>query len=273
MNYKLIVVDMDGTLLNSKKEVSEEDKKALKSAIHNNIHVAIATGRMFTSARIYARLLGLRTPIIACNGALIRNDLNNEVIYCNRINKEDAVLVSKICRDNNMYFHFYSQDTFYIEKLGFTSEAYYEWNQNLMEEDKIEMEKLENSIEFIQENDPDILKFVIMDEDPEKLKLIHRELEKIETIELNKSWYNNIEVMNKGVSKGKAVGQLGEILQVKQEEIIAFGDNYNDLSMKNFVGTFVAMGNGEEYVRNNAHYITDTNDNNGVAKGIYRWVL
>ena len=92
------------------------------------------------------------------------------------------------------------------------------------------------------------------------------------TIEVDKSWHNNLEVMNKGVSKGKAIQQLGEILGVAKQDIIAFGDNYNDLSMKDYSGAFVAMGNSDEAIKEAATFVTTSNDENGVAEGIKKYV-
>jgi len=79
--------------------------------------------------------------------------------------------------------------------------------------------------------------------------------------------------MSKGVSKGKGIDMLSKIYKVQPDEIIAFGDNFNDLSMKDYVGTFVAMANGEEYVKKQAHYVTTSNDDSGVAKGIEKLVF
>lgn len=273
MQYKLIVVDMDGTLLNSQKEVSERNKKAVKEALNSGVNVAIATGRIYTSARFYAKLLGIYTPIIACNGALIRDFRNNRPIYCNSIKQEDSINIAQICKKHNVYFHFYDDERFFVEKLGYTSLKYYQCDEKNAEEDQIHFVKIENTVDYLEKNDIEILKFVIIDDNMEKLKNVKKELQEINTLEISKSWYNNIEVMTKGVSKGKAVGKLREIYQLKREEIIAFGDNYNDLSMKDYVGTFVAMGNGEEIVKQQAGFITTSNDEDGVAIGIEKLVL
>ncbi|ABR49734.1 Cof-like hydrolase [Alkaliphilus metalliredigens QYMF] len=273
MGYQLIILDMDGTLLNSDKEVSEENKKALQNVKDMGMTVAIATGRIFTSARFYARMLGITAPIIACNGALIRDHQTNEVVYSNPIRLEDAIAIAKLCKEKGVYFHFYNQEQFYIEELGFSSLKYHDWNERQNESDRIHMEKMTNAVEFLTNNAIEVLKFVIMDEDPKKLKEIKEALDEMKTLETDKSWYNNLEVMNKGVSKGKAIKRLAEILQITQEKRIAFGDNYNDLSMKESVRTFVAMENGEEFVKERADYITASNDESGVAKGIKKYIL
>lgn len=273
MQYKLIVVDMDGTLLNTNHEVSKETKETLAKAMDKGIKVAIATGRIYTSARFYANLLGLSTPIIACNGAIIKDEEKSEIIFCDAMRKEDVLAIVNICKENDIYFHFYDHEKFYVEKARYNSLGFQDWDFRESLEEQVELILLEDAINYLEENNLDVLKISIMDEDMEKLERTKEDIAKIHTIEIDKSWYNNIEAMNKDVSKGKGIEALGKKLGIRKEEIIAFGDNYNDLSMKDYVKTFVAMENGVEYVKEKADYITDTNDENGVAKGIKKFVL
>lgn len=91
--------------------------------------------------------------------------------------------------------------------------------------------------------------------------------------EAHKSLSNMLDVMNKGVTKGNAIKNLAQSLGVKQEEIIAIGDNENDISMIKYAGLGVAMGNAEEKVKEVSNFITDTNDNHGVAKVIQQFML
>lgn len=273
MKYKLIVIDMDGTLLNDKHDVSLENKIAIKEAIDRGIKVAIATGRIFTSARFYANLIESNAPIIACNGAIIRNHQKDEVIYSNTMQKEDAIAVIKICKEMDIYFHFYDQENFYLEEIKYSSLKYQDWNEKQRKEEQVKIIKLQDAVEYLQQNDVGVLKICIIDDQIEKLEKVKEKIAQFNSVEINKSWYNNIEVMNKGVSKGKGIEGLSRILGIHKQEIIAFGDNYNDLSMKDYVHTFVAMGNGEDYVKQQADYITESNNESGVAKGIRKIVF
>lgn len=273
MEYKLIVVDMDGTLLNSDREVTKENREALKRAQDRGVKVAIATGRIFTSARSYARLLGIKAPIIACNGAIVRDDHTNEVLDISPINKEDAIRVIESFKKHNVYFHIYDEEKIYVEELGFSSSIYNDWNEDQSEENKIKIEKLEDAANYFKINNVNILKMMAVSDDHTIINSIRKDIEGIDSITLDKSWHNNLEVMAKGVSKGRGIHMLSKIYNIKPEEIIAFGDNFNDLSMKDYVGTFVAMGNGEEYVKDQAHYVTSSNNDSGVAKGIDKLVF
>lgn len=267
MKYKLIVTDMDGTLLSDHKEISIENKIALKKAKDMGISIAIATGRIYTSAKFYAKLLDLDTPIIACNGAIMREEKTGNTLYENILSTDNSIKILDICSKYDVYYHFYDDNGFYCKELNHSSLSYYNWNKSQPKENRVNIEIIDNPLESIK-NANNILKFVIMDEDLEKLDIVMNELKDIETIEVSKSWYNNIEIMNKGVSKGLAVKRLGEYLGIKKEEIIAFGDNYNDLSMIEYAGMGVAMGNAEEYVKKRADFITYSNKEHGVARAL-----
>ncbi|OPJ55787.1 Cof-type HAD-IIB family hydrolase [Alkalithermobacter paradoxus] len=267
MKYKLIVTDMDGTLLNSKNEVSEKNKLMLKKAQDMGIKVAIATGRIYTSARHYAKLLGIKTPIIACNGAIIRESDTGKTIYENILNEEDSIKIIELCEKHGVYYHFYDDEGFYCKELAYSSLLYNEWNEAQPVENRINIKVVDDSKSVIK-NGVNPLKFLIIDEDADKLNNLKKELEQIQTLEISKSWHNNIEVMNKGACKGLAVKRLSQYLNIKQDEIIALGDNYNDLSMIEYAGVGVAMGNAEKIVKEKSNYITTSNDEDGVANAL-----
>ncbi|WP_273225712.1 Cof-type HAD-IIB family hydrolase [Geosporobacter ferrireducens] len=273
MSYRLVVTDMDGTLLNGEGKVSEENQRIFKVLHDKGIHVAVATGRIYTSARVFARYLGIKTPIIACNGAIVKDLKDNRIIYENHLSTEDCLRIVDICRKYDLYYHFYSQETFYTEKLDRGSLKYSEWNKTLKEEDRIDIRIIEDTYETIKNKADRVYKFQVVSDDMNILAQARDALENIETISVSKSWHNNIEMMNKGVSKGIAVKSLAESLGVKQEEVICFGDNENDISMLEYAGLGVAMGNADEIVKERANYVTLTNDEDGVAAAIKKFVL
>lgn len=273
MQYKLIVVDMDGTLLNTKHQVSKETRETLAKAMEQGVKVGIATGRIYPSARYYGNLLGLSTPIIACNGAIVKDEEKGEIIFSDAMQKDDVIKIINICKKHDIYFHFYDHDRFYIEREKYNSFDFQDWTFKESMEDQVGITQLEDAISYVEKNNIDVLKITILDEDMNKLENIKKQISQISTIEIAKSWYNNMEIMNKEVSKGKGIEALAKKLGIEKDEIIAFGDNYNDLSMKDYVKTFVAMENGVDSVKEKADYVTASNDKNGVAKGIKKFVL
>ncbi|MTI69572.1 MAG: HAD family phosphatase [Firmicutes bacterium] len=266
MKYKLIAIDMDGTLLNSKERVSEKNKKALKVATEKGIQVVISTGRIFTSARYYAKLLGVITPIIACNGGLVSEYHRKNVLLENPMDTESCKNVINVLEENDMYYHFYGKEDFYTRELNHNSLKYHNWNKKQKPGDRINIEILDKPLEFVNKNKPKLFKFVTMENDKEKLEKVEQILKENKDLEVVSSWKGSLDIMKKGVSKGRALKELCNSFNIDRKEVIAIGDNYNDLSMINFAGTGVAMGNGEEDVKKKAQIITDTNDNDGVSK-------
>jgi Cof subfamily protein (haloacid dehalogenase superfamily) len=112
-----------------------------------------------------------------------------------------------------------------------------------------------------------------MNDNEDKLKEIRDELKEIDDIELASSSRHNIEITRKGVSKGRAVEVLGSYYNIKREEIVAIGDSENDLTMIEYAGLGIAMGNAIDVVKVKADYITDTNNNDGVVKAINKFIV
>ncbi|HCQ5549180.1 TPA: HAD family phosphatase [Clostridioides difficile] len=265
MEYKLIVTDMDGTLLGNNHKVTDENKTALQKVIKNGINVTLATGRAFDSAKCNVDFLKEDMPIIACNGSLIREQ-NGNIIYSNKIDTTTCLNILDVLDKYDIYYQCNSIDSMLSKKIE-------------GREDRLSV-FLGSETEVIIRDDlreeifkKDILKFVIIEEkNPSILDEIRKELRKVQGIKITSSWPNNIEVMNEGVDKGNAVKILAEKMNIDREDIIAFGDNYNDIEMIKFAGLGVAMGNAEELIKQEADYVTDTNQDSGVAKAIYKFL-
>ncbi|MCX8130394.1 MAG: Cof-type HAD-IIB family hydrolase [Clostridia bacterium] len=271
--YKLIAIDLDGTLLNSNKQISQKNITYIKYAIDRGIKVIICSGRIFAGARIFAKQMSIAEPLIACNGAIIKDMNSEEVLYYNSMNIGDCLNVIDMCHAENVYFHIYIGDTMYTEKLEFSSLFYWNKNKELSEDEKVDI-KLVGNIERIVENcKAPVSKFVVISEDLKQLKRIREKVCTLDTIEVVSSNYNNFEVMNNGVNKANALKFLAGKMGIKREEIVAIGDNENDYSMIEYAGFGVAMENAEEKIKSIADFITLSNDQDGVAHIIKKIVL
>ena len=270
--YKLICLDMDGTLLNSDGEVSERNLKAIKKAHEKGVKVAVCTGRLFASARFYADLLGVKVPVIASNGAYIREKDKNEVIYQSALGFENSKIIFDIFKNNNMTFYFHTYNTVFMEKLD-SNNVYVNINKTLPKDQQINIQVVQHWEKVLEEYKEHIVKCVCIDKDLERIAKVKKELLQFEKLEIVSSMNTNIEIMNKGVSKGRAVEILAGFYNLRSKEIMCIGDNENDISMIKYAGMGVAMGNGEEYVKQLADFVTDTNNNNGVAKAIEKFIL
>ena len=274
MKYKLICIDMDGTLLSDKHEVPELNKEMIKEATKQGVKVAITTGRIFTSAKRYSDLIGTDTPIIASNGAYIREKDKDEVIYESNLSKEQFYKILEVIKKYNLNVYFNTCDTMITESVIPDNHAYKTMDAELADEYKIKFKENADFDKVFDEFKGKILKAIcIENENKETLNKAKEEMQKYDDLEVVSSWHNNFEVMPKGTSKGNAVKILAQMLGIDREEVICIGDSENDLSMIKYAGLGVAMGNALDIVKENADYITDTNSNAGVGKVIQKFIL
>ena len=269
MKYKLLAIDMDGTLLNSNNEVSLRTREAINEAKKRGVNVVIATGRILESASFYSKKLDLKNPILACNGALIVDEKLN-IIYKNPMEVDKVKSIAQLSKDMGVYYHFYDEKKLYspirIEEI---IKFYNEGNGDKT----VDMEVFTDIDRLTKERNINIYKFLFIDNNIDKLKILRNEINRLENIGTSSSWPNNIEAMAANVSKGQGLDKLCKIMNIEAEEVIAIGDSENDLSMFKFAGLSVAMGNGEKIAKDNAAYITDTNNKDGVAKVIEKFIL
>jgi Cof subfamily protein (haloacid dehalogenase superfamily) len=270
---KLLCMDMDGTLLNSKGEISKVNLDAIKNAHNKGVKVTICTGRIYTSARYYADLVGIKVPIIASNGSYIREKDRDEVIYKSVLSKINCEKILKVLRRYGITPHFHTPNVIFTEKANYSSMGYANMNKTLPVDRQIDIRIVEDWEIIFNKYESEILKCTCIDKDMEKIKCAKQELHSNEKLEVVSSMMGNFEVMSKGVSKGRAVEVLAGLYNIRQDEIMCIGDNENDISMIKYAGVGVAMGNGEEFVKKIAKYVTDTNDEDGVAKAIEKFII
>ncbi|MBZ9689039.1 Cof-type HAD-IIB family hydrolase [Clostridium estertheticum] len=273
MDYKLICIDMDGTLLNDEKIISANNLRAIKLASEKGVRIAVCTGRIFTSAEFFSELLGVKSPVIASNGAYIREKDREEVVYKSTLGVEKCKKLLAVFRQYNLYPHYYTSNIVFTEKLIYSSSFYVEVNKTLPKDKQVEIVLVEDWNEIFEKYEGEIFKGIAVDEDLEKLQSAKNILRDMEDFEVVSSRFDNFEVMNKGVSKGNAVKILADYYGINSDQVICIGDSENDLSMIKFAGLGVAMENGSQVVKEAAEYITDGNNCDGVAKVIEKFVL
>ncbi|NLK34927.1 MAG: HAD family phosphatase [Gracilibacteraceae bacterium] len=279
LEYKMVVTDMDYTLLNKEKKVSDRNREALKRAADKGVHLVVATGRIYTSARLYARLLGMSSPIIASNGAIIREaSINNKenterTIFKDALNEKVIREMIRLSHKYGLYCHFFTENTIYSEKLVNVSLRYTEWNKYMGEEDQVRIKIVDDAEKILEDAKSEVLKAVVSDEDEEKIQRLRDSIMETGIVSVSQSMKHNLEVMNKGVTKGNAVRILAQMYGINREEIIAIGDNENDISMIEYAGLGIAMGNAEESLKRVADHITGDYQEDGVAEAIEQFIL
>ncbi len=272
MTYKMVCIDMDGTLLGKGKKISEESKKVIKKIHDKGVEIVVTTGRIYNNAAYYSNLLGVKSPVIAANGAIVREKYSNKVIYENAMETDVCLKLIELLYKMDFFFHFYTLDSIYcgdkITKLGtelyMTKQVGYE---NLKIKYHI-IKNLEEWKAFFKRTNGQITKCIAFSPRPSKITALKKELNNMDDIVYFGAGSRSVEINNKGVSKGRGVKALADYYGFKREEIVCIGDNENDISMIEYAGLGVAMGNAIDEVKALADYITDTNKKNGVAKAI-----
>lgn len=274
MAYRLICIDMDGTLLNEKGEVPLENQKALQEAHKKGVTIALSTGRNYRCASIFSDMIGVSGPVIAANGAQIGTREQKEPIFISVMSKESLTQFYRIAEKYPMTTYFMT-DWGIISNIDLAEDHPYKvLNRSLPEDAKLRLEVVEDFYEAFERFDGEILKAICIEgKEKGKLTNLRKELEALDCYELVASWHDNVEIMNKGVSKGEGVRRLAEHLGIQQHEIMCMGDSENDLSMIKYAGLGVAMGNASDEIKAAADYVTDTNIQAGVAKAVRQWVL
>ncbi len=266
--YRMLVLDLDGTVLNDKKRIPEQNKMAIRDVIRKGIKVVVCSGRIFKGARLYAGELEVNAPVIACNGAVIKTMPDNRLIYFDPLQGQACKDVIDICRGSGVYIHAYAGEVLVTEQLKYSSLIYSERNQELAEEDRIDIKVVEDLGRYIELSREPVSKLVIIAEHSSLLKDVRDKVSALKTIEISSSSFDNIEVTNKGVSKGKALEFLCGYLGISPSQTVAIGDNENDIGLLRKAGLGIAMGNAIPELKRIANSITDSNQDNGVAKAV-----
>lgn len=274
MNYQLIALDMDGTLLNDEKKITEKTLSYIKKAKEKGVKVVISSGRVPGGLKFYEETIAKEEPMICANGALILND-KKETIYNEGINKNTLLDIIDILRKyKNTYYHFYHDNIMCTEKFDYSTKKFYEFNKNIERKYRIEIRIITDSKEYIKHRSSEITKIVVVDNDLEYLNRIQKEIEDNLKVSVTKSHISNIEICNFGISKGIALEKLANYYNIPIEKCIAVGNDENDISMIKKAGLGVFMKNTREELKKYADYVTYMDNNNdGIAEVMKKFIL
>lgn len=267
--YKLIALDMDGTLLREDNTISSKTKTALKAANSLGIKIVLTSGRPIQGIINYLNeleLTGEDDYVIGLNGALIYNSSDYSIISSNKTLKgKDLKYIYNKVKELNAYFHAFTRTEDLVNMKSKFSEN---------EEKRINLEvKAVDFLSEIKDND-EVLK-VVLEEEKDVLDKITFQIPKelFEEYSIIRSVDFMIEFMKKGCNKATGIEKLAQHLGIKKEEIIAIGDANNDKEMIEFAGLGVAMGNADDEIKKMANFITKSNEKDGVAYVIDKFIL
>ena len=287
--YKLIAIDLDGTLLNSYGEISNKNKEAIKYALDKNINVILASGRDIQTMKKISFELGIDNYIVAGNGACIYDIQKDYNIYESFLEKEKALNIIKICKENSIFFNIYTNQGIITESINYNVKVFNNENSYRPNNKRTNIEIVSDIYEYVERNNLNILKIIICDESKiifnniiEKIKYIkdvdvlsveHMSRKIItEGTEEYEIEYFYTEVSNKNTNKWDAINYFIKMRDIKKEEVICIGDNMNDFKMVQNAGLGIAMKNSALEKQKIADYITEDNNSDGVGKAIYKYV-
>ena len=268
---RLIAMDMDGTLLNSKQQVSEENAAALRDAQRQGIHLAICSGRSPGDIGLFALENGLENcSLLALNGSCCTHGLDHAPFanHCIETSALDAAV--DILREAGLLFCCFSQNRL----AGIDSKFGEKWGYSPKHNGDPRAPEVFYGMEgYEQIKCTGINKIVCTSSNHDLLSKVRLALEQVPNLDITSSWRDNLELMPAGCHKGTAVKELAEEFGLTADEVMTFGDYDNDEGMIRYAGMGIAMGNGSEKIRRMAKLITLTNDENGVAFAIRRYAL
>lgn len=270
---KMIGLDCDGTLLNNQKELTAYSREVLTRALERGIIVLAATGRPLTGVpKEVMALPGIRY-VLTSNGARIVDVQENRIMHEQVMELQTAEQVLAVFRKYDTYKEVFIEGTGYSDEEELQRVHEYTELDSIakyMRECRVPVKSVE---ELLKEKRRSVDKVHALFRNAEDRRKAFREIAEIGGVTLTASMACNIEVNAAGVNKGSALLRLGELLGIRREEIMACGDGMNDLEMVRQAGLGVAVENAVSEVKAAADYITDSNENDGVAKAIEKFAF
>lgn len=271
MDIKLIALDMDGTVLDSESEISALTKTAITALIAQNIHIVLCTGRTLSELKMVLRVLPDLRFLICSNGANIYDLCTGKSLYDNLLDNKKIHEIHRLLSGFDMMFEIYADHKIYLDEYCWYHPDEYGagFLKKQMAESRTPIADMRNFVK-------------VFNKPAEKLNIFFKNRqERINAwdmcstldVALTSSIHENIEINASSSNKGNALGYLLQCLQVPSYQTMAIGDSINDISMMQAAGFKVAMGNAISDVKRIADVVTESNDRDGVAVALYRYVL
>ncbi|MDD3149217.1 MAG: Cof-type HAD-IIB family hydrolase [Candidatus Gastranaerophilales bacterium] len=265
-NIKLIVLDIDGTLMDKNFHISDGVKNVISKAISKDIKVVLATGRMHSATVPIAKKLGITTPLITYQGAMIREYLNSDkILFHEPVEDKFSRKIIAELRQKDVQINVYMDDILFVETEGAILKEYA--NKRFISYKKV------NSFDKVEKIEA--TKILAMAKTSQYADDLTDYLNQkySQDLYITKSMPEYCEIADNKVSKGKAILYLANLWNINKSQIMAAGDGENDIEMLKIAGLSVVMGNASNKVKQNADFITDTVDNDGIVTAIEKFAL
>ncbi|MHC9533531.1 Cof-type HAD-IIB family hydrolase [Dellaglioa sp. L3N] len=258
---KIIASDMDGTLLNNENSISEGNVAAIKKAQALGVTFVVATGRSYDEVKPLIDAAGISAPMINFNGGATTTEAG-EQIHGFPIAKEEAQSLIKFLKEEQAFFKVMTSN-------GVYSDDPLRYDEAVVKLQLSPIHYVDDYSEIITDSELDLFKFLIRKTDEsDDLSVIKRKIEETTSLVVTSSGDNNLEVNHSNAQKGIALKRFADDLGVPMSEVMAIGDNLNDISMLKAVGVSYAMENGHQENKDVANHRAKTNAEDGVGLAI-----
>ena len=268
-NYKIVFIDIDGTLVNDEKQIPKENIETIKKLKTKGIEVVLASGRPYHSIEKYSNIAGAMPYIIGSNGGVVVNYKEDKLLYNANIDKPLALEILKFVKVNNLFTAITLSGNLVLE-----SEMY-----SLTKENRDELIVVNSLEEYLKNTNESIIKFSIMSDNKEDLQIAREKLinkfnitiTNVDTFVIPNKYRKAgknpyvMDVMKEYVNKGEAIKKLCKYLNLNTQEAIIFGDGLNDIEMFELDAYKVAMKNAKDKIKEMADFVTISNNEAGVA--------
>ena len=270
--YKIVFIDIDGTLVNDEKIIPKENIEIIKKLKEDGIEVVLTSGRPYNSIQQYSEKSGAVPYVIGSNGGVAVNFKTETNIFTKAIDKNIALEILKKIKSKNLYTVATISRNLAVETEQFS----------MTPENRSEVKVVESLDEVLTNTNDPIMKFSVINDEKENIEIFRDEiinlfdlsLTKVDTFVIPRR-YRKVEnkyalpyimdIMPKNVSKGEAIKELCKYLNIDVSETVVFGDGLNDIEMFKTGGYTVAMGNAADEIKELADVVTKTNNEAGVA--------
>lgn len=275
---KLIASDLDGTIIDDKRKISQENFKAIADLNKANIPFVVCTGKTYCISKDICKDLNANYGIFG-NGSQIVNLSTGEEIARNILNYDEINICISIAKKRKLHIHAYTEDSIITQNL-----EYMDLRNSILFPNQIKIKIVRNILEYIQKERPTILKLVISSKNNiEELKVELEKRTSLSIVCISKTGkykdkiidkeYEYLDISPLNVSKGKALKILEDYLKLPKENILSIGDNINDIDMFRESGIGAAVNNAYDEVKSVANYVTTNSvDNAGFAEAVYKFI-
>jgi Cof subfamily protein (haloacid dehalogenase superfamily) len=271
--WKLVVSDRDGTLLDSRSRVSPANARAVADLLRLGIGFTLATGRMDRMIRTYVRQLKIQLPVIACNGAIIRDCQTDRILWQQIMPADQGLAVIRWLAERGYDYLCYTPDEVYYPAHSLRIELFHEYNRLALAagSEPIRLLPLEGRQEAIATG---LIKILAKPDPSHSMAAIRSQVQAMPELGGVASMDDAFDIMAAGVSKGAALQRLAGLLDIRLDQVAALGDNDNDADMLAAAGLGIAMANATPPALAAGSRVTrNSHECSGLAEAIRRFII